>query len=109
MHSTLALRNQKENKGKVTHPTIAQTNKQTYMHTVHRTCIQTHFCFLVHLVEREAGGFVHLIERVAGDLVGVCVGHWETLLPLARPCVGRTRLTLHMCIIHVAAQLDSAL
>ena len=27
VHSTLALRKQKEKKGKVTHPTIAQTNK----------------------------------------------------------------------------------
>ena len=29
VHSTLALRKQKEKKGKVTHPTIAQTNKRT--------------------------------------------------------------------------------
>ena len=29
VHSTLALRNQKEKKGEVTHPTIAQTNIYT--------------------------------------------------------------------------------
>ena len=35
VHSTLSLRNQKEKKGEVTHPTIAQTNKHTCIYTVH--------------------------------------------------------------------------
>ena len=51
VHSTLALRNQKEKKGEVTHPTIAQTNKQTYIHVARHTCIPS--------LENWGGGLIH--------------------------------------------------